>query len=143
LETRVPAFVTVVLAMVLLAGGVAVAKNVSGNDRDNVLLGTRKADNIYGRLGDDTLRGRAGGDALYGQGGDDRIRGGRGIDHLYGGDGTDTLRGGMGRDRIYTAGRYFDRVDCGRGKRDFAEVDAADQVARNCERVRTVAPAAP
>jgi hypothetical protein len=51
LGRRVSAFVSVVLAMVLLAGRVAVVENTRGNNRDNVLSGTSRHDTIYGRLG--------------------------------------------------------------------------------------------
>jgi Ca2+-binding RTX toxin-like protein len=112
--------VSLALATMLLASGVALAKNIGGDEDDNIIKGTRYADTIHGRGGDDELYGRRGRDQLYGENGEDKIYGNR------------------GKDRIFTAGAHFDTVDCGRGK-DFAEVDAED-VHVNCERVEVVTP---
>ncbi len=113
--------VPLALALMLLASGVALAKNIGGDENDNILRGTKSADTIHGRGGNDVVYGRAGNDRIYGE------------------DGEDRLYGGKGRDRIYTAGAQADVVDCGRGGRDWAEVNASDQVV-NCERVVELTP---
>jgi Ca2+-binding RTX toxin-like protein len=128
-----------ILAMMLLASGVALAKTINGDKRDNVLVGTNRADTIHGNIGADTLRGRRGPDKLYGDPGKDTIKGYRGADRIYGGDGQDLQRGGRGNDRIITAGLQADVVNCGRGRDDFARVDPSDTV-KGCERVRTLRP---
>ena len=115
MRKRVLLLVSLALAMMLLASGVALAKNITGTDQDSVLIGTKKADRIVGGAGDDVVRGKAGNDSIWG------------------GDGEDTLYGGKGRDRIHTAGRYADVVDCGPG-RDWVTVDSTDQ-AVNCEKM--------
>jgi Ca2+-binding RTX toxin-like protein len=113
--------VPLALVVLLLASGVALAKNIGGDEGDNTLTGTKRADTIHGRGGDDVIYGKRGNDTIYGENGDD------------------SLYGGKGRDRLYSAGTYMDVVDCGRGGRDRAEVDASDQVV-NCERVVVVTP---
>jgi Ca2+-binding RTX toxin-like protein len=113
--------VPLALAVMLLVSGVALARNIGGDENDNILRGTKRADTIHGRGGDDVVHGRAGNDRIYGE------------------NDQDTLYGGKGRDRIYSAGAHADVVDCGRDRRDWAEVDASDQVVR-CERVVEVTP---
>ena len=53
---------------------------------------------------------------------------------IHGDNGVDRLYGGKGNDRIYSAGRVSDVVKCGRGNRDWAEVNPSDKV-EGCERV--------
>lgn len=53
---------------------------ISGDDRDNVLIGA------------------SGNDTIFGWGGDDTLNGGDGDDVIYGGQGRDTLTGGAGND---------------------------------------------
>ena len=128
---------SLVLATMLLVGGVALAKTINGDKRDNVLVGTNRHDTIHGYRGADTLRGRGGPDKLYGDPGRDTIKGGRGKDLIHGGDGRDRLLGGRNNDRISTAGLQPDVVNCGRGHHDFARVDPLDKV-KGCEQVKTV-----
>jgi Ca2+-binding RTX toxin-like protein len=130
--------VALILAAIFASSALAapaLAKTINGNAGPNVLVGTNRADIIHGKAGGDTLRGKGSADRLYGDEGYDKIYGGGGEDRIYGGDQNDTLRGGAGNDRIFTAGEIRDVVDCGRGKRDLAEVDPRDTV-KNCERVR-------
>jgi hypothetical protein len=56
---------------------------------------------------------------------------------VHGGDGKDRIYGGSGNYRVYSGGHFKDVIDCGRGKRDWAEVDASDKVVR-CERLKHV-----
>jgi hypothetical protein len=67
---------TVALLLVAFAG-VAVAATITGDARDNSLIGTKRADTIRGLGGDDRLAGRGGDDRLLGRGGNDAIYGGR------------------------------------------------------------------
>jgi Ca2+-binding RTX toxin-like protein len=79
--------VVLMTAVILLVGGVALAKVITGDRGDNRLVGTEKAD---------TFRGKRGDDRLYGKGRADKLYGGKGGDRLYGGDGNDILRFGIG-----------------------------------------------
>lgn len=75
---------------------------ISGNWRDNRLIGTDGAEIIIGRSGHDFLAGRAGADDL---------RGGKGRDTLQGDGGNDTLAGGAGSDRfVFERGFGQDRI---------------------------------
>jgi Ca2+-binding RTX toxin-like protein len=62
-----------------LFAGVALAKIINGNDRDNMLFGPKKADNIRGLGGEDMIFGLDGGDTLTG---------GRGRDNVFGATAT-------------------------------------------------------
>ena len=57
-----------------------------------------------------------------------------GADVIRGENGEDRLYGGKGNDHIFSAGRVSDVVNCGRGNRDWAEVNPSDKVV-GCERV--------
>lgn len=96
--------------------------------------GAAASDDLRGSEFQDELDGFDGADRLRGLGGADLIRGWQGRDTLYGGRGVDSLLGGTGRDRLFAGDGEADTVDCGPGV-DRAFVDAADVVARNCERV--------
>ena len=115
--------VSLILAMMLLVSGVALAKNITGTNGNDNLRGTNKADKIFGGKGNDVLRGRAGADILEGQ------------------EDEDALYGGRGRDRIDTAGESADVVDCGAGT-DWVKVDPTDQYV-NCEQVEHYDPSSP
>jgi Ca2+-binding RTX toxin-like protein len=73
---------------------------ITGNNRDNRLIGTSGKDLIYGRAGNDFIDGREGNDGLYGELGNDTIIGGAGNDDMGGGDGNDSLDGGEGIDQV-------------------------------------------
>ena len=132
---------------------------IAGSSTDDVLNGTRGpdtllgfdgSDRIYGLAGADCLLGHRGTDLLSGGGGPDIADGGSGGDLLAGGRGNDTLRGGPGSDRLRGNGgqnRLYggggndrldarngrrDLVNCGRGRADVAQVDAADRLV-GCE----------
>lgn len=131
--------VTLVTLAMLMANGVALAKFISGTENGDTLIGTKHADKIFGNQGNDVVKGKGDNDELYGGSQEDEIYGQRGNDRIFGGDGQDREYGGKGRDRISSAGLERDEVNCGSGKRDFAEVDPLDQVV-NCERVKVVEP---
>ena len=113
--------VAVILAVALVAGGVAVlARSDGGSGATNGadrLVGTPHADRIDGLGGPDVIIGRGGPDALTG------------------GGGSDSIFGGGGRDRIRARDRRQDKIDCGRG-RDTVIVDRAEDGVYDCERVR-------
>ena len=79
--------------------------NITGNARDNSIIGGNSSDNISGGAGDDSISGGIGKDYLDGGVGDDLLFGGTGSDTLRGGSGNDTLKGGSGKNIfVYEAG---------------------------------------
>jgi hypothetical protein len=77
----------------------------------------------------------AGGGVLAGTEFDDTICGRRGHDRIRGADGRDGIRAGGGNDVVDTIDGRRDVVRCGAGA-DTVLADAADLVARDCERKR-------
>jgi Ca2+-binding RTX toxin-like protein len=106
----------VMAALLVVASGVALARNFVGTERGERIVGTESADTIDGNGGDDTI---------IGKGGADKIRGGTGKDRQY---------GGRGNDIIYSEGTFRDLINCGKGI-DTAYVDPKDQVS-GCEKRR-------
>jgi Ca2+-binding RTX toxin-like protein len=106
----------VMAAALVMASGVALAKNFVGTDRGERIVGTDSADTIDANGGDDTVIGK------------------RGADNIRGGNGKDKQYGGRGNDIIHSEGSYRDLINCGRGV-DTAYVDPKDQVV-SCERRR-------
>jgi Ca2+-binding RTX toxin-like protein len=110
------------VAVLVVGSGVALAKTINGNDRDNVLFGTERAD---------TIRGFGGEDVIFGLDGGDTLNGGRGQDEVFGGNGNDEIKTvdrsedlifcGPGRDRV-RANRGDDLFDCERVVRDGPKV---------------------
>jgi len=98
-----------------LFAGVALAKTINGNDRDNVLFGTERADTIRGSGGEDVIFGLDGGDTLIG---------GRGRDEVFGGNGNDEIK---------AVDRSEDLVFCGPG-RDRVRANRGDDLF-SCEKV--------
>jgi Ca2+-binding RTX toxin-like protein len=72
--------------------------NKTGNDKNNVLDGTRGDDVIKGMGGEDTLLGRGGNDQLHGGTGDDTLSGDTGNDKAFGEAGNDLLYVSEGKD---------------------------------------------
>ena len=94
-------------------------------------------EDLVGGAGDDRLTGDDGANGLTGGRGADRLVGGPGPDVLAGGDGRDELRAGTGDDQI-VGNRYElggDRFVCGPGVDTILDVNPADELARDCERV--------
>jgi Ca2+-binding RTX toxin-like protein len=119
------------VALLLMAfSGVAVAATITGDDRDNSLIGTKRADTIRGLGGDDRLAGRGGDDRLLGRGGNDAI---------YGGPGSDRISAGRGGDVVHSENdpNVVNVIECGAG-RDTVYVDEVnrDQISSDCESVR-------
>lgn len=73
----------------------------TGTDNNDKLTGQRKDDLLVGNNGNDRLSGGRGNDVLWGGQGNDWLSGDRGNDVLCGGLGDDRLSGGKGRD-IFT-----------------------------------------
>jgi len=110
---------------------VALAETLTGNDRDNRLIGSNQRDSISGGGGDDLIKGLRSIDSL---------NGGRGNDDIFAGPrderARDTLVGDRGNDFIYVFNRPAakDVVTCGAG-RDRVIADS-DDVLGGCERDR-------
>src|SRR5215213_5308258 len=102
--------------VLLLASGVALAKNISGTEAGEKIVGTKFKDHINSLGGNDVVLGYAGAD---------KIRGGNDNDKQY---------GGRGNDVIYSEGGFRDLVNCGKGV-DTCYVDSKDLV-KGCERKR-------
>jgi Ca2+-binding RTX toxin-like protein len=121
---------------VLLLGGVALAKEVTGTSGADDLVGTDKDDVMRASGGADYVSGLAGPDLLYAGAGNDTVVGREGNDRIYGNTGSDTLFGNHSNDTINSAGDgESDAVRCGLGKDDTAYVDKIDRVKENCENV--------
>ena len=147
---RTTLLLTVMAAMLLGAGGVALAVTKIGGPGDDVLYGTDNPDRIDGRGGNDVIYGRGGNDghhsrgehyliggegddAIYGGDGDDDILGGRNVwyggqaqgekgeDALYGGNGDDIITGDAGSDVIY-GNRGFDSISDGENRGGAVDV---------------------
>ena len=92
----------------------ALAGNVTGQNKDDVIIGGAK---------DDTISGSGGRDTLSGMGGDDTISGGDGDDTITGGTGTNLVSGGDGTDRfIVTAGEALTITDFA-GRANYERID--------------------
>ncbi|MBG9390405.1 hypothetical protein I5803_20410 [Caenimonas sp. DR4.4] len=79
---------------------------LTGNDKDELMVGSSDDDTINGGAGDDILVAGAGADSLDG---------GTGIDALFGGDDDDTLDGGANGDYLY-GGNGDDEYRLARGE---------------------------
>jgi Ca2+-binding RTX toxin-like protein len=113
---RTALLLAVMAATLVVASGVALAKDYIGTEKGETIVGTKAADRINAMGGDDVVRGYKGGDT---------IRGGVGKDRQY---------GGRGNDVFFSAGGFRDLVDCGPGV-DTAYVDSKDRVV-DCEKLR-------
>jgi Ca2+-binding RTX toxin-like protein len=72
----------------------------SGNELDNVIIGSNGGDYLSGYAGNDTIYGGAGNDYIEGGDGNNFLEGGDGNDTVYGGIGSDSLFGGAGNDSL-------------------------------------------
>jgi Ca2+-binding RTX toxin-like protein len=96
---RMAILLGVVATMVVLIGGVALAKSISCPNRDNGrCVGTAKSETLTGTNRADTMKARGGADTVNARGGADRASGGGGGDILDGGAGNDNLNGGANLD---------------------------------------------
>lgn len=90
------------------------AQNVTGTNKNDVILGDIRDNRFQGKAGNDTLTGAKGEDTLFGGGDRDELIGGNMDDRLYGGNGADFLKGGNGAD-LLEGGRGGDTLQDGRG----------------------------
>jgi Ca2+-binding RTX toxin-like protein len=94
--------ISAIAVAMLLAGGVALAKNIKCPNRDNNLcVGTNQNDTMTGTRSSDTIKARGGYDTVMAGRGRDKVFGGGGLDILNGGRGNDVLEGGDGSDVHY------------------------------------------
>jgi Ca2+-binding RTX toxin-like protein len=121
---------------VLMLGGVALAKEITGTSGSDDLEGTNRAHKIWGLQGPDYIAGEGGSDDLYGGRGKDEVRGAGGYDYVDGGQDSDDLYGGRKNDRLKAVDGESDRATCGSGNDDKAYVDKIDRVNKNCEHVK-------
>jgi len=107
-------------------------------------LGTEKKDKILGTSGDDVIITLGGSDRVDGRGGNDKICTGEGKDNVRGGKGDDMIdpgpekddvNAGKGDDMIFARDGAKDTINCGSGKKDFAQVDAKEKKIRGCETI--------
>ncbi len=103
--------------------GNALDNQITGTDRDNLLLGGSGDDSVYASNGIDQLFGEDGNDRLFGEGGIDYLVGGTGNDTLDGDVDADALYGGEGDDLLLAQSPlFFDPIGGGyrqRNERDF------------------------
>jgi Ca2+-binding RTX toxin-like protein len=109
-------------------GGVTVTLDDAANDG----AAGQASENIHSDV--EKVVGGSGNDQLDGSAGPNTLDGGDGNDTVNGLGGADTLIGGGGNDVIQARDGAADAVSCGTGD-DRAVVDAADQVAPDCETV--------
>lgn len=86
---------------------------VEGNNKDNILTGTKWGDAVFGLGGNDTLNGG---------GGDDYLHGGYGVDRLYGGTGNDRMNLTTGPADYSSDNKALELLDGGTGY-DHAFID--------------------
>jgi Ca2+-binding RTX toxin-like protein len=125
-----------VMLGVMLLGGVALAKEITGTNGPDDLEGTNRADKVWGLDGRDYIAGKGGSDDLYGGRANDEVRGADGRDHVDGGHGSDYLYGGSKNDWLKAVDGERDHVSCGSGRDDKAYVDKIDRVNDDCEDVK-------
>ena len=123
---------TVVLGMLLLASGAALAKTIDGTNQEDDLVGAENDDIIGGKDGADYISGAEGDDELYGGAGNDTVVGREGNDRISGDSGSDRLFGNEGTDQMNAGDGEKDLVVCGAGV-DTAYVDADDETHKTCE----------
>ena len=82
------------------AEGTILNDDLSAEDAECTITGTKKADVLVGTPGNDVICGRNGDDEISGMDGHDVLIGGMGKDTLIGGTGNDLLLGGKGRDDL-------------------------------------------
>jgi RTX calcium-binding nonapeptide repeat (4 copies) len=122
MRRRAMLLIVAMVAALVVGSGVALAKAINGNDRDNVLFGTQRADTIRGFGGEDVIFGQDGGDTLIGGRGQDEVFGGNDNDEIKAVDGSeDLVFCGLGRDRV-RANPGDDLFNCERVVRDGPRV---------------------
>lgn len=106
LKRQTSLLLVTIAVSVLVASGIAWAKNVTCQVGASACNGTKKADFIRGSSGADNINGRKGNDLLKGEGGSDIMLGGSGKDRIQddingttaANGGNDRMSGGSGSD---------------------------------------------
>jgi trimeric autotransporter adhesin len=113
--------------------------NATGNDLDNVLIGSSGNNLLSGGAGNDTMSGGMGNDVLYAGTGDNTLDGGEGNDVLYSSlTGTDILTGGTGND-VYEIHNTNDKiVENPGGGNDTVWTDVSYTIADDVENLTLV-----
>lgn len=106
---------SMMMVMLLLGSGVALADVFTGTDGPDTYWGPVDDDSVtglggddflvgdptpYGPGGNDFMSGDDGDDRVYGASGDDNVSGGQGDDHVSGSLGSDIVDGGDGNDNV-------------------------------------------
>jgi Ca2+-binding RTX toxin-like protein len=99
--------------------------NISGNDKDNYIIGSEINDLICGKRGNDVIMGLGGNDIIYAGKGDDTLYGGDGNNQLFGEDGEDNIIGGPFND-LLVGGRGDDHIASSTGDDIMIGGDGAD-----------------
>ena len=131
--------------------------NISGNDKDNYIIGSEISDLICGKKGNDVIMGLGGNDIIYAGKGDDTLYGGDGNNQLFGEDGEDNiiggpfndlLVGGNGDDHIVSStgddimigGNGADYFECGIGLKTVIDFNPTqgDLISNGCAIVNNI-----
>ena len=119
----------------LLRVSLSKAGQITGDDKDNKLQGTKSNDflngnggndMLFGGEGEDTLNGGNGNDVIEGEGGNDEAYGERGLDFINGGDGNDLVYGG--KDADYLLGGIGNDKILGNKGNDLLEGNEGDDL---------------
>lgn len=105
--------------------GTALADDINGTDRDDLITGFGGFDDISAGGGDDVVFGGFGQDLIEGDAGDDILNGENWNDGLFGGAGDDDLYGGSSND-ILVGGEGNDTLNGGSGNDDLIDSSGAD-----------------
>ena len=108
LKESVLLLLSVALVAVVLATGVALAKDIKCRGSTESCFGTSGADTMTGTRADNQMFGEAGNDTMVGKRGADYVRGDEGKDALYGNGGSEQFLWGGGFD---AGGNFSDRRD--------------------------------
>jgi Ca2+-binding RTX toxin-like protein len=138
----------VVVALLALVPGIALARNFVGTNGNDRIIGTQAEDLITARGGDDVVEGRGSDDEINGGSGNDRLRDNTAqvdADEILAGRGSDTINvedGDTGapspEDPLEP---ILDEVDCGPGIDTVAGADEADLIdGETCERGENIDP---
>jgi Ca2+-binding RTX toxin-like protein len=137
-----------VVAVTLLAAGIALAARVDVRCNGGECRGTDMNERLFGTSLEDVIYASGGNDLAYGRGSNDLIKGDQGDDEVYGQAGNDKVKGGLGRDKVYgDSGDDFvrggthadpndgvpDVLDCGDGTDTVYFTPGVDVVRANCE----------
>jgi Ca2+-binding RTX toxin-like protein len=137
----------VVVALLALVPGIALARNFVGTNGNDRIIGTQAEDLITARGGNDVVEGRGSDDEINGGSGDDRLRDNTAAvdaDEILGGRGRDIIDVADGDDPNDPVEPIIDEVDCGPGIDTVMGADDVDIVdGETCERGENIDPVPP